>query len=62
MGSVVVLTETLDEMKWGCLAIVSETPLTEEWVSTLRICFQSPVSLSGSFHHIFLWLLFTFVL
>lgn len=61
MGSVVVLTESLDEMKWECLAIVLETPLTEEWVSTFRICFQVPVSLKFILSHLVVFVYFCFL-
>lgn len=39
MGLVVLLTGSLGEMKWECLAIVLETTLKEEWVSIFRILF-----------------------
>lgn len=54
MGLVAILTGTLDEMKWECLAIILEIPLKEEWVSTFRICLKFPVNLSKfiSSHHL----------
>lgn len=37
MGLVVLLTESLGEMKLECLAIILEIPLKGEWVSIFRI-------------------------
>ncbi len=43
VGLVVLLTGSLGEMKWECLAIILESPLKEEWVSIFRILFEIPL-------------------
>lgn len=37
-----LLTGSLGEMKWECLAIILVTPLKEEWVSIFSILFIIP--------------------